>query len=269
MPSLHIVVCIKPVPDPRKWNKLKLDPETMLLLRGDIPAVVNPLDRQAIEQAVQLKASHGGKVSVLTMAPPDAEDQLAEALAMGCDAAYLLSDPALAGADTLATARCLAAAIRRLGSFDAVFCGGYSLDGSTAQVGPQVAELLDLPDLTHATEIRLEGAVLTATCQTEEGLIQCQADLPVLVTLLPGAEPPRLPSMTGVRRAADSTITRWTAEDLGLSPEEAGLRGSPTQMLNVFTAPVGRKGEMLQGVPDEMARQLLERLRREKALKFD
>jgi len=262
----EMIVCIKPVPDPRKWGKLKLDPETMLLCRDAVPPVINPLDRNAIELAVDLKSRHGGAVTVVSMAPPDAEEQLLESLAMGCDRAFLLTDRAFAGADTLATARCLAAAVRKIGRFDLVLCGGYSLDGSTAQVGPQLAELLGVPDLTHAVRVEIEGAVMRADCKVEEGIAAYEAELPVLVTLAQEANRPRLPSMVGVMKAAGVTVVRWGARELGLDPAVAGLRGSPTQMLNIFSAPVGRKGEMLEGTADEVAAKLVEKLQSEKIL---
>ncbi len=255
---MNIVVCMKPVPDPRRWGKLKLDPRTMLLRRDEVPAVINPLDRNAIEQAVALRED--GAVTVISMAPREAEEQLAEALAMGCDRAYLLSDAAFAGADSLATARCLAAAIRKLGGIDLVFCGSYSLDGSTSQVGPQIAELLDIPDLTHVTALALDGGTLRARCATEGGETIYECDLPALVTFDKEVNVPRLPSMTGIMRAASTGVARWTAADLDLAPEEAGLAGSPTQMLNIFTPPAARKGEMLEGSPSQMAAALVAKL---------
>ena len=266
MNPLNIVVCIKPVPDPTRWNKLKLDPETMLLRRSEIPAVMNLLDRNAIEQAAAFKTSHGATVSVMTMAPPDGDEQLAEALAMGCDRAYLLSDAAFAGADTLATARVLAAAIRKTGRFDLVFCGAYSLDGSTSQVGPQVAELVGIPDLTHCTSLELAGRTLHAVCRVEDGDDVFECELPALVTFDKEANTPRLPTMTGIMQAAHTPITRWNAADLEIDPETVGLRGSPTQMLNVFTPPVGRKGEILQGPPNEVVRTLVSKLRADRVI---
>lgn len=260
MRPLNIAVCIKPVPDPKQWNKLTLDPKTMLLTRGAIAAVINPLDRVAIEVAVQLKSARGGTVSVLTMAPPEAEDQLIEALAMGCDRAFLLTDKTFAGADTLATARALSAAIKKIGDQDLVFCGGYSLDGSTAQVGPQIAEFMGLPDLTYVTDLEVADSAVKARCKTEEGSFACETELPALVTFSTETTRPRLPSMVGLRKAVGTPITTWTAKDLGLKAEEVGLAGSPTQMLNVFTASTGRKGEILQGTPDELATALLSRL---------
>jgi electron transfer flavoprotein beta subunit len=305
---VHIVVCVKPVPDPARWDNLKLDPETMLLNRRDVPAVINALDLNAIEQALAIKENLGGAgggaagkvartsrgrtsagaatvtISVLTMAPPEAEEQLREALAMGCDRAYLASDRAFAGADTLATAQCLAAAIRkiaveaggkigsRVGSVDLVFCGAYSADGSTAQVGPQVAELLEIPDLTHVVGLELSGdgiggaSVLRATCKVEEGTLVAECDLPALVTFDREANRPRLPAMPGIRRARDLPVVTWSAADLDLSPESAGLRGSPTQMLNVYQQAQGRKGEILSGTAGEITDALVARLRSDKVL---
>ncbi|MFH1219927.1 MAG: electron transfer flavoprotein subunit beta/FixA family protein [Candidatus Eisenbacteria bacterium] len=327
--KLHIVVCIKPVPDPARWEKLALDPETMLLNRSQVPAVINPLDLNAIEQALVIKESIEGTrtktvgvtagrrgngitraaprvtISVLTMAPPAAEEQLREALAMGCDRAYLASDRAFAGADTLATARCLAAAIKKIGAIgkngeigdgknggarsggvDLIFCGGYSADGSTAQVGPQVAELLGMPDLTHVVSLEIvkgsaEGtrdgpgpttggpgatAILRAGCKVEEGTLLAECDLPALVTFDREANRPRLPSMSGIRRARELQIVSWSAADLGLDPSLVGLKGSPTQMLNVFTQAQGRKGETLSGSAAEMTGTLIEKLRADKAI---
>jgi electron transfer flavoprotein beta subunit len=261
MRPLDIIVCMKPVPDPRRWGKLKLDPRTMLLRRGDISAVINPLDRNAIEQAVALGERFGGAVTILSMAPAEAEDQLAEALAMGGDRAVLLSDASFAGADSLATARCLAAGIRKIGQPDMVFCGAYSLDGSTSQVGPQVAELLDLPDLTHVVALAVEEGGVRATCRVDDGQVVCDCTLPALVTFDKEANRPRLPTMRGIMKASATGVVRWTAADLGLSAGEVGLAGSPTQMSNVFAPALGRKGEMLEGPPNQVAASLLEKLR--------
>ncbi len=260
MNTLHIVVCMKPVPDPSQWKKLALDPQTLLLRRADLPAVMNPLDRHAIGTAVRLKSKHGGRVSVLTMAPPDAEEQLLEALAMGCDAAFLLTDPAFAGADTLATARCLKAAIAKIGAFDLVVCGASSLDGSTSQVGPQLAELLGVLDVTFATSLELHERALQASCKLDDGAVDVEVDLPALVTISNEEERPELPSMTGIAKALETSIVRWGPADLGLDPAEVGLRGSPTQMSNISMATTGRKGEIIPGTPSEQVASLLRKL---------
>jgi len=266
MPPLDIIVCIKPVPDPRRWDKLKLDPETMLLRRAEVPAVMNPLDRHAVEEAVAVRETAGGIVSVLTMAPPSGEEQLMEAVAMGCDRAYLVSDRAFAGADTLATARVLAAAIARIGRFDLVFCGAYSADGSTSSVGPQLAELLGIADLTFVVGLEVGADVLCARCRAEDGEAVYESALPALVTVDRDVAAPRPPRMTGIMRARQADIVRWSAADLGLRPDAIGLAGSPTQMLNVFTPSVGRKGEVLQGSPNEVVTTLVARLRADRVL---
>jgi electron transfer flavoprotein beta subunit len=270
---LNIVVCIKPVPDPARWEKLKLDPDTMLLNRSEVPAVINALDLNAVEQALALKDALGPArvaVSVLTMAPPSAEEQLREALAMGCDRAYLASDRVFAGADTLATARCLAAAVRKVGDVsqpvDLVFCGAYSADGSTGQVGPQLAELLDIPDLTCVTSLDLIGDSVRATCKVEEGTLLAECDPPLLVTFDRGANRPRLPDMPGIRRARDLKVVTWTAADLVLDAASVGLDGSPTQMLNIYQQAEGRKGEILNGTAAELANVLVGKLIADKAL---
>ncbi|MFZ1946377.1 MAG: electron transfer flavoprotein subunit beta/FixA family protein, partial [bacterium] len=233
------------------------------------------------------------------MAPPEAEEQLREALAMGCDRAYLASDRAFAGADTLATAHCLAAAIRKIGSevggigtgkggrlgkggnggkaagaspgVDLVFCGAYSADGSTAQVGPQIAELLEIPDITHVVSLEVKGvagsaSVVRADCKVEEGTLVAECALPALVTFDREVNQPRLPAMPGIRRARDLPAVIWNAADLGLSPESVGLKGSPTQMLNIYQQAQGRKGEILSGNAGEITGELVARLRADKTL---
>jgi electron transfer flavoprotein alpha/beta subunit len=265
-PELEIVVCLKPVPDPRRWDKLKLEPETMRLNRSQVPAVINALDLNAIEQALALREVAGGRLTIVSMAPPEAEEQLREALAMGGDRACLLTDRAFGGADTLATARVLAAAIRKLGRFDLVLCGAYSMDGSTSQVGPQLAEFLEIPDFAHVTRLDLQGRTLRAECRGDAADLVYEGEIPALLTLEREANRPRLPSMTGIRRAQALELVCWNAADLGLAPEKIGLPGSPTQMLNVFTPAVGRKGEILQGTAAEMGAALLARLRAAKQL---
>jgi len=264
--ELEIVICLKPVPDPRRWEKLKLDPETMRLNRSQVPAVINALDLNAVEQALALRQAIGGRLTVISMAPPEAEEQLREALAMGCDRAVLLTDRAFGGADTLATARTLAAAIRKLGRFDLVLGGAYSLDGSTSQVGPQLAEFLEIPDYTRVVNMELRGNSLRAECHGDSGDLVYEGELPALLTFDREANLPRLPSMAGIRRAQELEIVRWTAADLELAAEEVGQAGSPTQMLNVFTPTVGRKGEILQGTAAEMSAALVTKLRADKRL---
>ncbi|MBI4676238.1 MAG: electron transfer flavoprotein subunit beta/FixA family protein [Elusimicrobia bacterium] len=264
--SWRCIVCIKPVPDPSRFDRLRLDPETMLLKRDEVPPVINPLDRNAIEAALEVKHRLGGRVAVVTMAPPSGQEQLVEALALGCDRAFLLTDKAFAGADTLATARTLAAACAKLGRFDLILCGAWSADGSTAQVGPQLAELLGIPDMVHVRRMELSGGKVLAHCHRENGTAVLEAARPALVTLDQDSNKPGLAPMTGIRKALQSKITVWSCRDLGLKPRQVGLAGSPTRMLNVFAASASRKGEIFQGTVDEMTTQLLERLNQEQVL---
>ena len=159
---MRTVVCVKPVPDPKHWNRLELDPKTKTLIRKGIPGTINPLDRNALELALTLRDNEGGEVLVVTMAPPDAKPVLNEALAMGADRAVLLSDLAFAGADTLATAYVLSAGIKKLEEVDLVVCGDQTIDGGTAQVSAQVAEFLGVPNVMHVTAVDVAGAVTRA-----------------------------------------------------------------------------------------------------------
>lgn len=266
--SWHSIVCIKPVPDPSQFDKLRLDPETMMLVRSDVPQVINPVDRLAIAAAVNLKKRFRGIISVLTMAPSNASEQLHEALALGCDKAYLLSDKAFAGADTLATARVLAAAIRKLGRFNLILTGCYSADGSTGQVGPQLAELLGLPELTHVTNLQIRRGKLRADCRLENGLSVQETSLPALITLdqQAGVAAHVSSPIRGLQNALQKKISVLSASDLGLNSKDVGLSGSPTRMFNIFTPSSGRKGEILQGQANEVVTQLLEKLRKEQRL---
>jgi len=266
MTILKIIVCIKPVPDPSHWNRLKLDPETMLLERTGIPPVINALDRNALEQAILLKEKYGATISVLSMAPGSATEQLQEALALGCDQAYLLTDAAFAGADTLATARCLTAAVRKIGKFDLIFCGAYSLDGSTAQLGPQIAELLEIPDLTHTVALELNKKTVRVSCKRDQGFISFEADVPVLVTFDKEINRPRIPGMVGIKRAMTIPVVKWSMTDLDLKQADIGLPGSPTRMLSISAPDRTKKGEILKGPAHEVVRELLTKLRQKKIL---
>ena len=179
----RIIVCVKPVPDPKAWERLRLDPVTKTLMREGIPSVINPLDKHALEAALEIKDAQAAEVVILSMAPPAAQPVLREALAMGADRSVLLSDRAFAGSDTLATSRVLAAGIRRLGHFDLIFCGNFSLDGSTSQVPSQVAELLGIPNIMHVRQMELRGEkLLTVTQKIEQGYVRWEAGPPLLLS---------------------------------------------------------------------------------------
>ncbi|MCP4714309.1 MAG: electron transfer flavoprotein subunit beta/FixA family protein, partial [Deltaproteobacteria bacterium] len=198
MNELNIIVTVKQVPD---TAEVRIDPETNSLIREGIPSIINPEDVNAVEVALSLKDAHGGMVTALCMGPPQAEEALEEVLAMGVDKAVLLSDRAFAGADTLVTAFTLSGAIRKLGSFDLIVCGRQAIDGDTAQVGPQVAGFLGLPQVTYADEVVWDSEKLTVRQSLEDRTRWVQVRMPALVTVLLDSNTPRYPSLYNIEAA--------------------------------------------------------------------
>ena len=254
---MDIVVCIKQVPE---TTEVKIDPQTKTLVREGVPGIVNPFDMYAIEEGLRLKERYGGKVKVLTMGPPQAEEALREALAMGADEAVLLSDKALAGSDTLATSYALSMAVRKLG-YDLVICGKQAVDGDTAQVGPEMAEHLGVPFVAWVRNVEdvLDGKIRVQRLM-DDGYDVLEVPLPTLITVVKEINEPRLPSLRGKMRARKAQIPVWTVEDIGADPSKVGIEGSPTQVVRVFTPERRREGEILQGEPEEVADKLVEKL---------
>ncbi len=234
----HAIVCIKQVPE---TTEVKINPETNTLIREGVKGIINPFDTYAIEEAIRWKEKHGGKVTVISMGPPQAMDALKEAVAMGCDAAILLSDQAFAGSDTWVTAYTLSQAIRKIGEFDLILCGKQAIDGDTGQVGPGIARQLGIPQLTYVSKIHemdLAQRTIRAERLLEEGREVVTSSLPVLVTVVKDINQPRYPTVMGIRRAARAQIPVWTAADLPqANAEYFGLKGSPTQVIRIFTPP--------------------------------
>ncbi|MFZ5450977.1 MAG: electron transfer flavoprotein subunit beta/FixA family protein [Thermodesulfobacteriota bacterium] len=259
----RVIVCVKPVPDPQDWDRLRLDPVTKTLIREGIGSVINPLDKHALEAALELKDAHGAEVVLLAMAPTAARPVLREALSMGADRAVLLSDQAFAGSDTLATSRILAAACRRLEPFDLICCGNFTLDGSTAQVPSQIAELLGIPNIMHVSRMELGGAKrLFVTQKIEQGYLRLEAGPPLLLSFTKEANKPRLGSFLEILAAEQRELAVWTNADLNLKEALIGLKGSPTQMADLQVRQQGRQGLRLEGSPEEMARQLVDKIYR-------
>lgn len=261
---MHIVVCIKQVPDTEHLKSVKTDPETGTIIREGVPSIVNPFDEFAVEEAVRLKEQHRGKVTVITMGPPQAQEALVHCLSVGADEAILISDRAFAGADTLATGYTLAAAIRKLGQCDLILCGQQAIDGDTAQVGPGIAENLHLPQVTYVNKVTLEGKKLRAQREVEEGAEVIETRLPALVTVVKGINEPRIPSFSSIAEALEKEIPTWTAQNLEVDPERLGLQGSPTRVIRVWTPEPRGGGQILTGEPEETARKLAQILREEK-----
>jgi len=235
---LNIIVCIKQVPD---TTEVKINPETGTLIREGVPSIVNPFDTYAIEEGLRLKEKFGGKVTVISMGPPQAVEALKEAVAMGADEAVLLSDRAFAGSDTWATAYTLSRAIRKLGAFDVILCGKQAIDGDTGQVGPGIARQLGVTQLTYVFKIqKLEPETRTIAVERllEEGREVVETKLPVLLTVVKDINQPRYPTFLGIRRATKMQIPTWGAADLGdVDPTKLGLKGSPTQVVKIFSPP--------------------------------
>jgi electron transfer flavoprotein beta subunit len=231
---MHCVVCVKQVPD---VATVKIDPKRGTLIREGVPSTTNPFDLYALEAALELRDEYGGKVTAVTMGPPQAEAVLRDAIAMGVDDVLLLSDPAFAGADTLATSYVLARAIERLEpEATLVFAGKQAIDGDTGQVGPGISRRLGWTQLTYIYSIdRPHDGVIEVERLLEDGREVLEARLPAVVTVVKDINEPRLPSLRGLRRAKTAVIPVWDAERLGLSEEEVGLAGSPTQVVKVFT----------------------------------
>lgn len=256
-----VIVCVKPVPDPKVWDRLRLDPVTKTLIREGIPSVVNPLDKHALEAALEIKDTYGAEVVLLSMAPPDARPVLREALAMGADRAVLLSDQAFAGSDTLATARVLAEGIRRVGPFDFICCGNYTLDGSTAQVPSQIAELLNIPNIMHVAHLEFEeDKRLVVTQKIEQGYVRLAAEPPLLLSFIKEANKPRFTSFLEILAAEPREILTLTNADLNLDESRIGLGGSPTKMADLLLREKGRQGLRLEGSPAEIASQLADKI---------
>ncbi len=254
---MDIVVCIKQVPE---ITEVKIDPETRTLIRNGVPSIVNPFDEIAVEEAVRIKERVGATVTVVTMGPPQARDALLKCLAMGADKAVLITDRAFAGADTWATAYTLSQVIKKM-SYDVVFCGKQAIDGDTAQVGPELAELLGIPHITYVRKVELHQDLKKVIIhrETDEGYDVVECKLPVLLTAIKGLNEPRLPSLMNILAANRKEIKTITVADIGGDPEQYGLAGSLTQVVEVFTPEPRGKGIKVDGSnPEDAAKQLVQ-----------
>lgn len=263
---MNIIVCIKQVPD---TNEVKIDPVKGTLIREGVPSIINPDDKNALEEALRIKDENENvKVTLLSMGPPQAEVALVEAIAMGADEGILLSDRAFAGSDTWATSTALAAGINYIGNYDIIFCGRQAIDGDTAQVGPQIAEHLGIPQITYVEELNIENGKIKARRALEDGYFIIESEMPALITAIKELNEPRYPSIKGIYEAyKGDKIKVLSAKDIKADVNNIGLDGSPTKVNNSFTPP-GRGGEseILYGSPKEQARELIVRLKEEKII---
>ena len=237
---MKTIVCVKQVPD---ITEVKIDPVTHTLVREGIPSILNPFDEFALEEALRIREKHGGEVIAVSMGPPQAREALVKCLAMGADRALLLTDRAFAGADTWATAYTLALAIKRL-EYDIILCGKQAIDGDTAQVGPMLAENLGIPQITFVKKVEVDSNArkILVHRETDDGYETIECRLPVLLTAIKGLNEPRLPSLMGIMGAQKKEIKTMTAGDLGVTPEMVGLKGSYTEVVQVFAPEPRKKG---------------------------
>ena len=256
---MKLLVCMKQVPD---TNEVRIDPTTGTLIREGVPSIINHDDKNAIEEVLALKDKFpGSEVTVLTMGPPQADVALREALAMGADKAVLVSDRAFAGADTLATSRTLAASIRKLGEFDLIFCGRQAIDGDTAQVGPQLAEHLDLPQITYVRHLDIIDGKVIAERALEDGYEVIETTMPCVLTAIKELNIPRYANVRGVFDAyREVKVEVLSANDIEINKEHLGLNGSPTNVKQTFTPSPKGKGIMLDGCGKETLQTLVKKL---------
>ncbi len=255
---MKIIVCVKQVPDAKD---VRLDPKTNTLARDGVQSIMNPYDRHALEEAVRLKEKHGGMVTVVSMGPPQAEVMLREAVSCGADEVVLVSDRAFAGADTWATTYTLSMAIRKLDDFDLILCGKQAIDGDTAQVGPGLAERLQVPFVAYVRKIReCDGKAMQVERLMDDGYDLLEVPLPALFTVVKEINEPRIPSLKGKMKAKGIEITVFNASDIEADPEQLGLKGSPTQVVRVFSPELKGERAMLAGSADEQVAQLYEKL---------
>ncbi|MBF0328335.1 MAG: electron transfer flavoprotein subunit beta/FixA family protein [Nitrospirae bacterium] len=254
---MNIVVCIKQVPD---TAEVRINPETNTLIREGVPSIINPYDTHAVEAALQIKDKNGAKVTVITMGPPQAEDALRETIAMGVDDVRLVSDRAFAGADTWATSHALYKAIEKIG-FDIILCGKQAIDGDTAQVGPEVAEFLNIPHIAYVRKVEdVSDKSIRVQRLMDDGYDVVESSLPVLLTVVKEINVPRLPSLKGKMAAKKAVITKMDINAIGAEVENVGLKGSPTQVRNIFAPESKVDRKVLSGSLEEQVDALVKEL---------
>lgn len=256
---MKILVCVKQVPN---TNEVKINKETGTLIREGVPSILNPDDANALEEALKIKDKYEGvNVTVVTMGPPQADEMLRECLAMGADDAILLSDRAFGGADTWATSNTIASALNKIDDFDIIFAGRQAIDGDTAQVGPQIAERLNIPQVTYVQNFEIHGNKVTVQRQLEDGYEIVNVKTPVLLTAVKELNEPRYMAVDKIFDAYKKDVIVWTLNDLPLNIENVGLKASPTKVLKSFTPQPKGKGVVFQGTTKEKVTQLLVNLK--------
>lgn len=259
---MKIVACIKQVPE---ISEVMIDPKTHTLKREGVPSILNPFDENAVEEGLRIKEAYSGELIVITMGPSQAGEALKRCLAMGADEAILISDQAFAGSDTLATAYTLSLVIKQLKP-DLIICGKQAIDGDTAQVGPELAEQLGIPQITYVRKVEIpeDKKNIILHKETDDGYEIIQCKLPVLITVLKILNEPRYPSIRGILAAKKKEIKVVKADDLKAKLSFLGADGSPTQVVNIFTPQPHQKGRLIKLEPKDAAKEIINFLQREK-----
>lgn len=260
--ALKIVVCVKPIPDPAYYKDITIDPVTKTIQREAIPTIINPADKHAIEEALKIKEKFGGKIITLSMAPPNVIKNIHEALAMGADEAYLLTDKKFAGSDTWATSYILAKAIEKIGGIDLVITGTETGDGGTSQVPSQLGEWLKIPHLWNVIEFKIknEKEVYLKT-KIENGFMEWKCKLPMAIAVSREINTPRYTTIMGVMKAKKKPFQKLTFDDLNLDEKRIGLVNSPTQAGNLHLLDLSRKGKIIKGSKEELAQFIIDNLK--------
>jgi len=255
---MNIIVCVKQVPD---TTEVRLDPVKGTLIRDGVPSIMNPDDKAGLEAALKLKDESGAHVIVLSMGPRQADDVLREALAMGADEAYLITDPAFSGADTWATSSTLAGAISKL-DFDLIITGRQAIDGDTAQVGPEIAEHLQIPHISYCEYFKIEGDEVIVKRQFEDRYQILRAKLPALITALDEMNEPRYMTPGGIFDAyREKEVSVWSRVDVPVEDENIGLKGSPTRVVKTNPKMLKQPGTTIETGVDEAVQFLVDKLK--------
>ncbi|MGI6730971.1 MAG: electron transfer flavoprotein subunit beta [Anaerovoracaceae bacterium] len=256
--AFKIIVCAKQVPD---TTEVKIDPVKKTIIREGVPSILNHDDANALEEALRIKDEYPDThITVLSMGPPQAQDMLNECLAMGADEAILVSDRAVGGSDTWATSNVLAAAIQKIGDFDLLFAGRQAIDGDTAQVGPQCAEKLGIPQVTYVTDFKIEKNMKNITVKRalEDGYELIKIQTPCMLTAIKELNKPRYMSINGIYNLKNKEVKVWNAKDIEVDLDTVGLEASPTNVYRSFTPVPKGKGIMIEGDSEkDLAKALL------------
>ncbi len=253
---MKIAVCIKSVPDPDYYDQIMIDPETKVLVRQGIPAIINPSDKHAIEEALRIKERTGGEITTISMGPPMARQQMLESLAMGADRAFLVSDRKVGGSDTLATSYTLSKTIEKTGPYDLVLLGNESADGATAHVPSQLGEWLEMSHAANVVEIQEEENAFVVTKKLDGGFAKYRLTRPAVVAVSQRINKVRLTNAIAILKAKKKPLEILSADDLGeLDDRYVGLKGSPSQNGELHAVEAGKDCVMIEAEDEKEAAQ--------------